>query len=189
MGQGEERRERLCSGASFASARAWDGADEGLQPSGEKTTITFVSVGGRTSAVVDAVQKLPEGMAAELEEKKKARANKRGKGKRKVDEEEEDEVKEEEEEKVVSRSPRSSRSRLIPCSRRIRRTSSGARPWRKLLPPRPHSSSRNPSSRRRNQRSRNRKRLLRSASRRARLAKRCRHSTEETKLSFTLCTA
>lgn len=70
-----------------------------VQPSGEKTKITFVTVGGRTSAVVEEVQKLPAGMAEELEEKKRVREEKREKGKRKADDEEE---------KVVRRSSRSS---------------------------------------------------------------------------------
>lgn len=38
-----------------------------------------MTVGGRTSAVVEALQKLPEGMAAQLDLKKQSRASKKAK--------------------------------------------------------------------------------------------------------------
>ncbi|ORY61943.1 Formamidopyrimidine-DNA glycosylase N-terminal domain-domain-containing protein [Leucosporidium creatinivorum] len=64
-----------------------------ILPSGEKTAIKFVTVGGRTSAVIEAVQKLPKGVV----QKTKA-AVKKGKGKRKAKEESEEEGEEEDEE-------------------------------------------------------------------------------------------
>jgi formamidopyrimidine-DNA glycosylase len=56
------------------------GSSQLLQPDGSTSTISFVTVGGRTSAVVDRIQVLPEGLV-----KSKA------KGKRKMKEEEEEE--------------------------------------------------------------------------------------------------
>ncbi|KAK4702384.1 formamidopyrimidine-DNA glycosylase, partial [Phenoliferia sp. Uapishka_3] len=46
------------------------GKDTFVLPSGEETPLTFVTVGGRTSAVVTAVQKLPEGLSIKSRKRK-----------------------------------------------------------------------------------------------------------------------
>lgn len=40
------------------------------QPSGEETPLTFITVGGRTSCVVEAVQTLPEGLVIKTRKRK-----------------------------------------------------------------------------------------------------------------------
>ncbi|KPV75635.1 uncharacterized protein RHOBADRAFT_52681 [Rhodotorula graminis WP1] len=59
-------------------------------PNGRKATISFVTVGGRTSAVVDEVQVLPPDLAATAAKKRAARATPTKKRKVKVDEGSED---------------------------------------------------------------------------------------------------
>ncbi|SGZ22263.1 BQ5605_C022g09463 [Microbotryum silenes-dioicae] len=62
-------------------------------PNGETTTVTYITVGGRTSAVISSVQKLPPGL---LQKFKKESTVKEGKRKAKDDDEGEEEGEEEE---------------------------------------------------------------------------------------------
>jgi len=66
----------------FLSYTRTDGKVENEQPDGTSSSISFVTVGGRTSAVVDRVQILPEGIV-------KPKRGGGAKGKRKVEDEEE----------------------------------------------------------------------------------------------------
>ncbi|SCV69001.1 BQ2448_2021 [Microbotryum intermedium] len=61
-----------------------------LLPNGETTSVTYMTVGGRTSAVITSVQKLPQGLVQNVKRESKIK-----KGKRKAKDEDEDEDEEE----------------------------------------------------------------------------------------------
>jgi len=70
-----------------------------LQPDGRKTKITFMTVGGRTSAVIEEVQKLPAGLRQQAKRVSKPKPKGRATPKRKRVNSSEDEAEVEAEEK------------------------------------------------------------------------------------------